>query len=388
LGGILTGAFGLSAPFWVNALSNLGVVGALAAWRGKPEQMSALPVERFGSAIRTGLRHARHNPDLAATLIRAVAFFLFGSAYWALLPLVTQSQMGGGPSLYGALLGIIGGSAVIGALLIPRLEERLGGDGIVICGTAGTALALALFGVAESWGTAVAASAVAGVSWIAVVASLNVSAQLALPNWVRGRGLAIYVSVFYGALTLGSVLWGAVADLVGLSAANLLAAAGLMLGIPATAAWKLHTGAQLDLTPSMNGPTAQSSRGLGGRRGPVLVTMEYLIDPSDRDAFLAAVEKLGQERKRNGAYAWGVFEDPAKDGRFIEGFLVESWLDHLRQEERGTVRGGDLQKAAAAFVPGGEPKVTYLIAAGRDQSFPARHKRMWHRALRAAHRNS
>ena len=49
---------------------------------------------------------------------------------------------------------------------------------------------------------------VAGVSWIAVLASLNVSVQMSLPDWVRGRGLAMFVSVFFGAMTTGSALWG------------------------------------------------------------------------------------------------------------------------------------------------------------------------------------
>ena len=126
---------GISVPFWVNAFSNLGVIGALLWWRSPKSTKKHLPVERFSSAIRTGLRHARHNPHLRATLIRAVGFFLFASAYWALLPLVTRTQIAGGPSLYGYLLGAIGASAVGSALILPRLKERLGADGVVAAGT-------------------------------------------------------------------------------------------------------------------------------------------------------------------------------------------------------------------------------------------------------------
>ena len=76
--------WGIAAPFWFNAFSNLGIIAALLWWRPPQRRRRRLPAERFSSAIRTGLRYARNNPHLRATLIRAAAFFLFASAYWAL----------------------------------------------------------------------------------------------------------------------------------------------------------------------------------------------------------------------------------------------------------------------------------------------------------------
>ena len=363
LGGVMVAQIGIAAPFWVNAFSNLGVIGALLWWRSPKTTKKHLPVERFGSAIRTGLRHARHNPHLRATLIRAVGFFLFASAYWALLPLVTRTQIAGGPSLYGYLLGAIGASAVGSALILPRLKEGLGADGVVVAGTVGTAIALVLFGVAGNWPLALAASVVAGGSWIAVVATLNVSAQVALPDWVRGRGLAIFVTAFFGALSLGSAIWGEVANFVGLPTAHLVAAGGLVISIPLMWRWKVQTGAEMDLTPSMHWPTPVLSHEVENDRGPVLVTVEYQIAPSDRERFLTALEKLGRERGRDGAYAWGIFEDAGKEGRFFETFLVESWLEHLRQHERVTNADRVLQKTIGNFLQGGKPTVTHFIAA-------------------------
>jgi MFS family permease len=377
LGGAIAGALGLSAPFWVNGFSNLGVVAALLAWRPRKGVKSTLPVERLGSAIRTGVRYARHSPPLRATLVRAVAFFVFGSAYWALLPLITHSQIGGGPSLYGALLGTIGGSAVAGAMLMPQLESKIGRNGVVIASTIGTAVALVLFGLANDWLLATAASIIAGVCWIGAVASLNVSAQVALPDWVRGRGIAIYMSVFFGALTAGSALWGGVADVLGLSMANFVAAAGLLIGIPATCRWQLPSGKQLDLTPSMHWPAPILNPSLAESRGRVLVLMEYRVSADHRAPFLAAVQNLGEERRRDGAYAWGIFEDVAEDDRFVETFLVESWLEYLRQHERATRRGRALDQAVKAFSSPGDPVVSHLISADGNGILPTRHKRAW-----------
>src|SRR5207245_2765408 len=161
LGGALVGPFGIAAPFIVNAVSNFRVTGALVWWRAPRETSSELPPERLWSAMRTGLRYARFSPPLRDTLIRAAGFFLFASAYWALLPLVARSQLAGGPTLYGILLGGIGVSAVAGALALPWLNIRLGPDRLAVAGALGTAAATALFGLAHGAATAVLASAIA-----------------------------------------------------------------------------------------------------------------------------------------------------------------------------------------------------------------------------------
>ncbi len=363
LGGVITAGVGIAAPFWLNAVSNLGIIGALLWWRSPQKGTLHLPAERFGSAIRTGFRYARHNLHLRATLMRAVGFFLFASAYWALLPLVARSQIAGGPQLYGILLGAIGAGAVGAAFALPWLQSKLGPDRLVAVGTCGTALTLALFGFARDANTALAASFIAGVSWIAVLSSLNVSAQVALPDWVRGRGLAMFVTVFFGAMTLGSAVWGKVAGIVGLPGAHFIASAGALIAISLTWRWKLQTGAGIDLTPSMHWPVPLTTHEVEHDQGPVLVTVEYRIDSRNRGAFLAALERLAHERRRDGAYAWSVFEDAAEEGRFLETFFVESWLEHLRQHERVTNADRVLQDAVQRFHTEGTPKVTHFIAA-------------------------
>jgi MFS family permease len=362
LGGVTISVYGIVAPFWINAASNLAIVGALLWWR-PAARPGKLPSERFGHAIVAGLRYARHNRHLRATLIRAAGFFLFASAYWALLPLVARQQIAGGPGLYGVLLGVIGVGAVGGAFFLPWLKARLGPDRLMALGALGQAAAMVLYGIAHEPEMALLASAIAGASWIAALAMLTVSAQVALPDWVRGRGLALYSTVFFGCLGLGSAAWGEVAEFVGLPVALFLAAAGAVAAIMLTSPWKLQTGAGIDLTPSMHWPAPVTAESIGHDRGPVLVTVEYRIRPADREAFLDAITKLEQGRRRDGAYAWGVFEDAAEPGRFVETFLLESWMEHLRQHERVTNADRVIQEAVWRFNLDGEPKVTHLIAA-------------------------
>ena len=363
LAGIIIAAWGLAAPFWINAVTTLGVIAALIWWHPRDEgETRHLPAEQFHRAIAAGLRYARHNPHLRATLIRAAGFFIFASAYWALLPLVARNQIAGGPKLYGILLGAIGVGAVCAAFALPWLKRRLGADRLVAGGTIGTAVALVLFALAKEPAVALAASLIAGVSWIAILATINVSAQVALPSWVRGRGLSIFGTVMFGSLTLGSALWGKVATLTSLPVAHLIAAAGATLAVPLLWSQKLQTGADLDLAPSMHWPAPVLSPNIEPDRGPVLVTVEYLVRPQDRDEFLAAIAKLAGERRRDGAFDWGVYEDTAREGRFVETFKVNSWIEHMRQHERVTHADRELQESVNRFQISGAPTVTHLIA--------------------------
>lgn len=363
LAGLCIGYWGMAAPFWVNAVSNIGVIGALYWWRGSEKQPPTLPPERFVGALRIGLRHARYNAALRATLLRASGFFVFATAYWALLPLVARNQIAGGPQLYGLLLAAIGVGALAGAFTLRWVRERLGANGVVAAGTAGTAATLLLFGLARQPATAFLASLLAGLCWISVLTTLSVSAQESLPQWVRGRGLAAYATVMYGAMTLGSLLWGEVASLGNLSTALYLAAAGTLATIPMLRGWRLEAGASPDLTPSMNWPEPETAGEVADDRGPVMVTVEYRIASEDRDGFLAAIRHAAAERKRDGAYDWGIFEDAAVTGRWLEIFRVDSWLEHLRQHGRVTNADRLLQDAVRRFQIEGEPRVTHFIAA-------------------------
>jgi MFS family permease len=365
LGGLLTALFGIAAPFWVNGVSNLGVIGALLRWRSAPRHDAGLPAERFLSALRTGIRYSRNNRHLRATLIRSIGFFFFASCYWALLPLVARNQVGGGPTFYGLVLGTIGASAIAGVFILPWSKTKLGADRVVAAGSIGTALATLLYGAARGPFAALAASAVAGICWIAALATLNVSAQLALPEWVRGRGLAIYVTVFSTALTVGSALWGQLARFAGVPMTLFIAAAGMLLAMPLTWRCKLQTGAGIDLTPSMHWATPVLGRKVTSDAGPVLVTVEYRVLPAEHEPFRRAMDLLARERGRDGAYAWGLFEDVAEPGRFVETFLVESWLEHLRQHKRVTNADRLLQQHVDKLLKG-PPIVTHMISARNE----------------------
>ena len=363
LGGLIIASLGLAWPFLFNALSFLVVISALLLWRAPPRPTSVLPAERLFGAMRSGMRYARSSLHLRATLVRSAAFFLFASAFWALLPLVARGPLAGGPGLYGSLLASVGCGAVLAAAALPRLKARLGADGMVMAGTALLAAAMTCLGLLPMLAVALPACLLAGLAWIAVLSSLNVSAQMSLPAWVRSRGLAVNLAVFFGSMTAGSVLWGVVAGVIGPLATLPVAAAGAVVGLVATRSWHLLGDDVPDLSPSGHWPAPVLDQAAATDGGPVLVTVEYRIDPHDAPAFADAMAELGRSRRRDGAFFWRVFVDAADPQRRIEAFMLESWLDHLRQHERVTAADREIQERVHAFHRSSErPLVTHLLA--------------------------
>ncbi len=212
----------------------------------------------------------------------------------------------------------------------------------------------------------------AGIAWVTNLTCLYTSAQNVLPDWVRGRGLAIFLTVVFGTMTLCSALWGDIAAKTGLPSALLLAAAGAIVAIPLTWRWKLQQSAALDLSPSQHWGMPQTHEEIDNNRGPVLVKIEYRIDPKDRTAFLRALDELGFERRRDGAFAWGIFEDASEFGRYEETYLIETWLELMHLRERVTNADRVLEDEIRDMLVA-PPRIEFLIAAERGQR--VRHRR-------------
>ncbi|PXW88249.1 putative MFS family arabinose efflux permease [Nitrosomonas sp. Nm84] len=362
LAGIIISYAGSGAVFVLNALSYLLVIIVLVYWR-REAPINRLPSERFFSALRTGFRFAHHAPDLQAAVMRGSGFFLFASASWALLPILVKSLPNSGPQTFGILVGCIGAGAIVGALILPKLREKISPDRLVALATvvyASTMIALATF---NQLIPLCLAMAVSGIAWIAILSSLQVAAQMALPNWVRSRGLAVFMAIFMGSMALGSLVWGKVAEMTSISEALTIAASGAVIAIALTSRWRIGGIEKIDLTPSMHWPAPMVHEAVTHDRGPVLITIQYEVRSDSTDEFLTMIRELGKRRRRDGAFAWGIFEHAEKPNHFIEFFNIESWLEHLRQHERVTDADRILQQELRALlVINTEPVVTHYVA--------------------------
>jgi MFS family permease len=361
IGGFVVAAAGPGVVFVLDALSFLGVVGVLLAWR-RERSASVLPAERMLSAIRAGLRFARHSEALRGVLLRTFLFMLCGAGVMALMPLLGR-ETGHGAIGFGLLLGSLGVGAVSGAAVLPRLRARVAPRALIAAGS----LAFAAVAVGASVSREILLLCpilfAGGLAWISVLSTLTVGAQQASPPWVRARALAVYLMVFQAGIAGGSALWGLVASRSGLSTAYLGIAGGLVLAAALSVRLKPAADELVDHTPARHWPVPVVAGQPSLEAGPIMVQVEYRVDPRRADDFRSAIAELGRSRRRSGAIQWWLFQDTADPSRFVETWIEETWADHLRNHERVSVSHRELEQRVRALTQSDSaPATRHFIA--------------------------
>jgi MFS family permease len=334
LGGMIIAVAGVTAAFLLNFVSFLGVIIVIARWK-RHVPKSKLPVETFTGATSAAIRYVRYSPGIRRLLLRSACVIFFSSAFWALLPAVAKnishSSLG-----YGLLLGFFGTGAVLGAVVLQRLRKSYSVEAVVAVATAVFACVLAATAlVAQLW-ILCFFSFFGGAAWTIFMSVFNTLIQRLAPDWVRARVLAVYLFVFQGSMAVGSVFWGASAERTSLQDAFLASgfgiAACLLLRLPFPLP---EPSAALDIWNHWPKPMMFAEP--EPDEGPVLVTIEYKVDPDKAEEFLEAIHKYQRIRRRDGATRWGVYYDAEFPGRYLETFLVDSWAEHQRQHDRFTL---------------------------------------------------
>jgi MFS family permease len=349
LAGLVIAAFSVPVVFGLNAFSVIFLALALLLWRRRPTE-SQDRRERFVPALRAGGRYVWHEPIVRRILLRVVLFVAPGMVLWALLPLIASQRLGLGAAGYGALFGALGAGAIVAALALGRVRDRLSTNGLLIAAGIVYTAALATIVLVSNFLAALPILLFAGLAWTAVISTLIAELQLFLPVWVRARGIAIYLVTFTGSMTVGALIWGLVAEGIGLQLTYFAAAVVMLGGVVAGLIWRVPETGHLDREPAIYWPEARLAFDPEPDTGPVLVTVEYNVAQDQEGAFLEAMDRLRRSRRRTGATRWGVYRDGDRPDRFIEVFSVPSWEEHLRQHE-GRLTGADqeVEEAALAF---------------------------------------
>ncbi|GID27144.1 MFS transporter [Paractinoplanes brasiliensis] len=360
--GLLVAHVGSAAVFALNALSYGVFALALLLWRRPARQGPGHP-ERFGPAVRAGGRFVRYAPSVRRLLIRVILFVVPGSVVWGLLPVVARQELGLGASGYGVLLAALGVGAIAGALLMPRIRRVLSANRLIVVAGVVYAGALLVTALVPNEFAVTGVLVPAGAGWMCLVSRMNAGLQLLLPNWVRARGFGIYQVVFAGAQALGALLWGQVAEVFGLPATFVAAAAVMLLGT-ATVFWlPVHEHDDADRSPATLWAEPHIMLDPHPEEGPVLVTAVYRVRDQQADGFVEAMNAVRLTRLRTGATRWGLFRDGEDPVRYVEVYQVPTWEDHLRQHD-GRMTGSDeeAEKRALALAEG-PPEVTHLLPA-------------------------
>ena len=363
LAGAIISSLGSEYVFVLNFVLSIGAGITLLRWKRESKPPSVLPGERFLGAMRLGWQYVRESKRTKDAIVRTAAFFLNSTALLALLPLEAKRFGSGGATTYTILLASLGLGAILAAFNLQKLRARWTPDQLAVYGSIIQALATVGVAVSPTIWTASPSMFVGGVAWITVANSVTVAAQLSLPDWVRARGMSIYQMAIMGSSALGALAWGQIAEWTSVPTSLLCASAAMLLGLVVTRNRPLGGEQQQDHTPTHPFPEPIPANAMAPDDGPVMVTLEYGIDPMRGGEFQSIMAESRSARLRLGAVSWGLFEDVQQPGRFVEYFACDTWADYLRQFDRFTAMDQQLQAMRYAFHLGEDPpRISRFIA--------------------------
>lgn len=335
LAGLLIALTGPASMFSLIVLCFLSVMLFLLLWRARwtPE---VLPPETFVGGMRSGLRYIRHSVPLTSSLKQVFVFTSCASALWALLPLIARDQLSMGADGYGMLMGALGAGAVIAAVNLTRLYQRVSLRIVVVWGALFFALVTAAAALLESAWLVWLLLVIAGIAWMAVNATVATIIQTCAADWVRARVASVYLLMYMGAMALGGAVWGLLAEYLGTTGSLLISAAAIVLGLLLTRNGVFVLGSETDYRSVSQTDKLVIIGEVSHSDGPVSVENCYRVAAENQTEFIRAAYAVGKARRRNGARNWRLYRDLADPERFVERFIVESWLDYLRQRARVT----------------------------------------------------
>lgn len=370
LAGAIAAWLGSGSAMLASALFFTVMIFAVRDWKSRGPAIPGVP-DTLLSGIRSGLRFTRHSPAMRALISRNLSFSVCASALWALLPVIAREQLGLGAGGFGMLSASFGIGAVVGGLTIPRQLRRLSLNAVVTLGFFLWMAATLLIASTGSAAVAVAGMFAAGAAWVSVLPNLAAGTQSTAPAWVRARAVSMNLVAMQASLALGSVIWGWLAAAYGTRVALAISAASMLVLLALSYKVRVKLGDEADVTPGIKLPDLAIAVEPLPDDGPVLIQLQYQIDPGNRVAFFRAIHSIEPTRRRNGASDWRVFRDLGVDGRFVERFILTSWAEYVRLRSRMTMADRQLQDRVEEFQQPGVPILVSRLISTSSQDDPA-----------------
>ncbi len=348
LGGLIVLAAGAKAVFALTSVLYAPLLLAFLFWK-RQHVPSRLPPERIDRAIVGGARYALHSPSIRTSFLRVFMFGLMSATGTALAPLVAKDMLGGDAATFGILLGAQGVGAVLGALFVSNIRDSFSTESSIRVFAIGTGLALGGLGMSHSLVLSCAAYFVIGACNILTIALLNVSVQLSAPRWVTARALSLFSSAITAGIGIGAVAWGMVASSHDVSFAFIASGFAVMATVLLGFVLPLTRDQEGDNDSVEIGYEPEVALGLNLRSGPIVVEVEYDVDPEQAREFYAVMMKMQRVRKRIGAFDWSIARDIEDPALWTERYHCPTWGDYLRMRDRYTQMDWDVQGEADGF---------------------------------------
>ncbi len=365
IGGLIVLAAGAQAAFAVNALGYLPLLLAFFLWK-RIQLPSRLSPERITRAMVSGVRYAFHSNPIRTVLIRSFFFAFAAATATALAPLIAKDLLGGNASTFGILLGAGGVGAVTGALLINTTRAHFGAEKACSSLAILNGIALIDIGLSRSLPLSCLGMFLAGGATMLTISLLNISVQLSAPRWVTARALSLFSSLLTGGIAIGAWFWGTVATYWSIEIA-IVTSGLMMLALPVFALFMRLPEVSQAGAEAVNIPgEPEVGLAITMRSGPIVIEVEYHVEPDDPRAFYTAMLEVQKVRLRNGGFSWSIARDIGDPSQWTERFHFPTWGDYLRMRDRFTQADIEAQSAATSLTIDG--KIT-RIRRGLERPF-------------------
>lgn len=226
IGGVILVYGGIQSIFLFNAVSFLALIGGLYWWKNS---ISAFQSIHFRKTAIEGLKAVRKSKPFLHLLIRTLSFTAFTSIVFALLPQLSKYEWHQNSGQYAWLWVSLGVGALVGSYLYSIVNKSLTAAKVIFYSCELVALCLFLLTKTANYYMLNCIMFLAGIGWINATSTLNVLAQQHSPNELKGRFLAVNVTVFQGSIALSSVAWGYLSELF--SALPVIRTGAIVMGI-------------------------------------------------------------------------------------------------------------------------------------------------------------
>jgi MFS family permease len=378
VGGFIVSAIAPWAVFFLYSISFAGMMIILSKLPKKSniqtpsernlqqKQQRSIPPENIIRAMRVQLRYVRNSQAAHVLIIRAGLFTLCSSALLSLLPLLAKHELKLNSTEFGLLLSSFGMGAIIGGIIIlPILRSKVSAEPLIICAIVLLAIITFIMGYERIFDVLCLVMGLGGAAYITIISEFYSIGMKSAPKWIGARVLAIYLLILNGGLVVGSLLWGTIANIFGISITLLVSSLALGTTIITSKRYNSSLLDDLDFTPvSDHWPLpSQSSIDLSQNENKALITIEYYkIDPKFSSEFEKSLRELGRILRSEGMAYWELFQDPEDASHYIEIRIADTWTDHLRQHEYVTKNVQITENRIRAIIKDcPQPKISHYI---------------------------
>lgn len=346
IGGAILAGFGST---W--AFASVGVLFAgcavIAAWQVPATAGTGAIPSPVGKAVSGGLRFIRHSKWTRRLLVRLTIFGIPASCLWALLPLVAHDRLHATTFEFGVMSGAIGIGAVVGTVVLMPLRAKMSWNRFAALGSGAYAVVLAGLAFSTRFDVILVLMVVVGAAWVGVQSTWMIAAHSVVPPWIKARIIAFIMLMFQGSQAVGAIMWGVLADLVGLVPAVATAAALMVVAAIGVIRRGIFPSEGIAPDPAVREAVATAAVSYGDRQ--VVIETTYVVVPENRSHFIRDIEALRRSRLRLGALRCTVMQAAEYPDIYVEYSTFGAWTDYVSQEtERLTVPEMRLRDGVAA----------------------------------------